>query len=555
MIEQPNPGGYAGHFRVMTAKNGRQYGWGMIDYSPMLFVREGDVFKPVAGSIRVAFGAFGGGMLYPAMKDLYEKTKAGAYLWQDANNDQTVQPEELIVSPAGRGETAFNWVDEDLNVWCDAGWMYRPVKVGEDGRPVYDFAKQEPLPPAFKGQNANGTSLTLDPEDGGVYTLAPGQEPGFAKWTRDGKLIWGFGGVIPWPSALNLPMIRPGTLYGLTMPLGVAGPFTGAACYFGPYHIFTRDGLYVAMIMRDGRDGKGMGPDITASEVVTGQLLKPDGTDRYFLLAGDQDGRVTEILGLDSVQRLAGGTYVHTEDHVKQAAQAQQEYAALLAKSQRLEIARGKGSLPSAATVGKSLDDRRGFQARAAYDEQNLYVVYEVRSPAELVNEIADPKTVFKGGNALDIQIAADASADPKRKTPVPGDVRILVTRQKGAPYVVVFRPKVKGFTGEPTVLVSPTGKESFDSIEVVGSVTLQYKKTAEGFEATATIPLALLGWTPKPGASVRMDLGYLFGNPAGSQVAARAYWANTGFSAGVVYDIPNESRLEPAEWGTATVE
>jgi hypothetical protein len=41
----------------------------------------------------------------------------------------------------------------------------------------------------------------------------------------------------------------------------------------------------------------------------------------------------------------------------------------------------------------------------------------------------------------------------------------------------------------------------------------------------------------------------------AGTQAALRAYWTNNSFSANVTADIPNESRLEPAEWGTANVE
>jgi hypothetical protein len=51
------------------------------------------------------------------------------------------------------------------------------------------------------------------------------------------------------------------------------------------------------------------------------------------------------------------------------------------------------------------------------------------------------------------------------------------------------------------------------------------------------------------------MDLGVIFGNPTGTQASLRAYWTNNSFSANVTNDIPNESRLEPAEWGTATVE
>ena len=51
------------------------------------------------------------------------------------------------------------------------------------------------------------------------------------------------------------------------------------------------------------------------------------------------------------------------------------------------------------------------------------------------------------------------------------------------------------------------------------------------------------------------MDVGYIFGNAGGTQAGLRAYWHNNGFTANVVNDTPNESRLEPALWGTARVE
>ena len=552
MIKEPNPNGYAGHFRVMTAKNGKQFGWGMSDYSNMLFMREGDIFKPIAGTIRVAFGAFGGGLRYPVMKEFHEKHKAPAYLWQDANDDQTVQPDELVVSPANRGEQTFNWIDEELNAWCDAGFIFKPVRIERSGRPIYDFSKYGPIP--FKGGNANATSLWLDPDDEGVYTLNPGRKPSLAKWTRDGKLVWAYPKVLRWNKALNLPVVTPGKLWGLTMPLGVAGDFIGAATYFNPYHIFTRDGLYVAMVMRDGRTG-GLGADITASETITGQLVKPEGMDRYFLLAGDQDGRVTEILGLDTVRRLPGGRYVHREEAVAEVVAAQKEYARLLAQSQRLEIVRGRQPLLLSKGITKSIDSRRGFTVRAAYDADNFYVAYDVKSPFELINAAPDDHTVFKGGNLLDIQIATDPKADPKRKKPAPGDVRILISRQKAKPFAVVYRPKVAGFAGQPIVLTSPTGKEPFDSIERTDNIELTYRKRPGGFQAIAAIPLSLLGWQPKPGQQVRLDVGYIFGNKPGTQVALRAYWMNNSFSANVTADIPNESRLEPHEWGTAVVE
>jgi len=219
------------------------------------------------------------------------------------------------------------------------------------------------------------------------------------------------------------------------------------------------------------------------SETLTGQIVKLDnlpgsgGKSRYFLLAGAADARVTEIFGLDTVKPLPGGTCKLSEADAKLAADALAGYNAKITKSKRLSIARGRTALATADPVGKAIDNARSFTARAAYDEKNLLISFDVISPYELVNAIADTRMIFKGGNCLDIQLAADPAADPKRKPPAPGDVRILATRQGDKPLAVVYRPKIKDFKGEPIVLSSPTGKESFDAIEASDAVALEYAR------------------------------------------------------------------------------
>ena len=131
----------------------------------------------------------------------------------------------------------------------------------------------------------------------------------------------------------------------------------------------------------------------------------------------------------------------------------------------------------------------------------------------------------------------------------------MLITRRDGKPFAVIYRPKVKGFAGTRMVLASPTGKEEFDAIETTEKIKLDLAPAPEGFTATATIPLSELGWQPKPGDRVRLDVGYVFGNDTGVKATGRAYWANDGFAAGVLNDIPNESRLVPKEWGEVEVE
>jgi hypothetical protein len=543
---EDSPGMLATHgngLRLVTAQNGRQYGWAVDSrYGSYLFLRVGDKFKPLAGLFWIKPG-----VRWPAVADEGKYPDWKTFAWADKNDDQMFQPDEISVPAAGtfRG---FVWVDRDLNLWA-AKSVFRPLRVEADGRPVYDFGKSEPLPLQLKA---------LDAGDGSVYVEGDPAAVAYGRRQTDGKLLWGYAGEVEdFKRILGLPPQKPGKIWGATDLLGNAGEFTGFNTYFGVFHIYTRDGLFVSMVFRDPRLGGALDYDIISCENYNGQLVRPKGMNRYFALGGDQDGRVCEVLGLDSVKRLPGGEYVITEADAQRVEKAHKDYVAGLSKQQKLVIARGRKGLEAAGQVGKAVKEGMSFQARAAYDDKNLYVQYDIASPTELANGIADPQLVFKGGNLLDIQIATDPAADRKREKPAPGDVRVLVSRRDGKPYAVVYRPRVKGFKGEPIVLRSPTGTESFDAIEVSDKVGLEYVKepNAPMFKAVATIPMEVLGWRPNPGGKVRADLGYIFGNEGGTKAMARSYWMNNGFSANVLNDVPNESRLTPNEWGEAEVE
>ena len=534
--------------RVFTAKNGKQYMNGNCNHAPLLYLVDGPLFKPFAGVLRIVrppkYAPTGEN--YPLLYNDPKQYPDGMYFWQDENNDQIVQANEVTALPDNGSLPMISFMDAELNAWCNNGFILRPQSIDANGRPHYDLAKKEAIPAAPR--------MKIE-EDGSSYSLnSYEQKPRFQKWGADLKPQWGYDS-LPWPKAINMGLIKPGMMRGLTMPLGVAGGFTGAASYFGPYHILTTDGIYVAMLMRDNREPKGLGADCTAVEVVHGQLVKPDGMNRYFLLAGDQDGRVTEIFGLDTVKPFSGGSYVITDEMAKKTADAWTEYEKALQKTSRLDIARGLKALEQAGTVGKRTEDGRSFEVRAAYDEKNLCLQYDVRSPDRLVNAGTDPQLIFKGGNCLDLQIATDPAADPKRKTPAPGDVRILVTKQNAKTFAVIYRPKVKDFKGNPVVLSSPGQSEFFDVIETTQEISLDCKDGNGGFVATVTVPLKLIGLELKPGAKLKMDVGYIFGNKEGNKASLRSYWSNNSFAANVTYDVPHESRLEPAEWGEAVVE
>ena len=549
----PNsPGDVATHFggfQVLTAKNGRQYGWSTDGkHSRVLYLRDGDIYKPLLAFIWTKE--------HPAVAARYPTGPAGATLvWVDQNDDQTIQDDELSAPIGPSYFRGFAWIDADLNLWHAQGKVYRPLRIEADGRPVYDFTKPEAIPAGV---------TYVDDQDGTLYRLNPGKPTtiGYSRCTLDGKLMWGYFGAVDWPKALSLPPQRAGALWGPTAVLGTAGDFTGFNTYFGVMHVYTRDGLCVSTVLPDSRTMAGAGADTISCENGNGQLVQPkglktkEGADRYFVLGGDQDGRVTEVFGLETVKRLPGGEYALSETDAAKAAQAYAEYQSKLTKSQRLTIVRGRKALEGSAPVGKTVGPTQGFQARAAYDEQNLYVLFDISSPTDLVNGMTDTKFIFKGGNLLDIQLGTDPQADPQRKEAGAGDLRILVSQQKGKPVAVIYRAATKGTAGEPIVLKSPTGQTTFAAIETTDKIGLTVNRTnPTAFTALVTIPLDVIGWKPVPGSKLKMDMGYVFGAEGGLTATRRVYWTNNGFSANVLNDVPNESKLEPQEWGEANVE
>ena len=331
----------------------------------------------------------------------------------------------------------------------------------------------------------------------------------------------------------------------MTQCMGKGGDFLVFQTYFGPNHVFRTDGLYVGALLKDGRLMLNRGQDEGQPEGQGGYFGKLNiaGAERYFVIGGGQDARVWEVTGLDTIKDLPGGTYVHTTKLAAKAEAAQREYKVALAAGNRIVI--GK-EIANAKTVEKELENGWGFKAKMARDDKSLLLDYEVRSDTSLVNTVPDPKLLFKGGNCLDIQLENDLG-EP---------VRVLVTQYQGKPFATVYFPKVKDFNGEPSVFNSPTGKESFDEIRFLENVALTTEKMDKGFRARVAIPLETLRLELKPGQKFKMDLGYIFGNAKGvGKAVRRAYLNNNSFSANVIDDIPNESRLEPKEWGEAVVE
>ncbi len=570
MVPAPGTHAYQNIPRLITTVDGKQYLYGNTRSGSILMRRDGDIFKPFAALFESQSST--GIAVIDENKEKWQgdKRKPPVLLWQDTDDDQIVQEKELSQLADDYTRARFAWLEKDLSVRLSTGQIWRPAEFTSGQLPVYDPKQAE------KAVAAAGPGIMALTDDNSLITFNHVQGPSLVKRAPNGDMLWNYPDLIAWRNTLNMPLVRAGRLWAMTGLMGVAGEFFAHQTYWGANQLFRTDGQYIGAILNDRRL-VGRGPYAGQSEGQGGSFVKLnlDGKDRYFAVGGSNDVRVWEVHGLSGLQDLAGGSYVHTGEQVAKAKAAKEAYEASLAGKKELRIvAGGKEALDKAPAVSRDVEGDRGFKARLANDDKNLYVRFDVRTPHGLINSTPDERIIFRGGNLLDIQLAANPAADPKRQKPAAGDVRLLVTRRpddnaapapqprrgrggaeppevKGKPFAVLFQPKIERSDVTAKVLTSPTGQESFDRIEVV-EVGLDYEKTADGFTATVTIPLNLLNLTLDAQEEITMDLGYLFGNDGGTRIVTRAYLFNNSFTANIVDDIPHESRLEPAEWGKA---
>lgn len=193
-------------------------------------------------------------------------------------------------------------------------------------------------------------------------------------------------------------------------------------------------------------------------------------------------------------------------------------------------------------------------RVQVCWDAKNLHLEYRVFDTSPLQNGGTNAKLLFKTGDSVDLQIGLDADADPKRSTPIEGDIRLLMTRTNDGPVAVVYRYKVTG-TQAPERFWSPVGEVTVDQVEQLKDVDLKIESIEGGYQLIASIPWrALAGkeYSPPDGKPLRGDVGVLFSDPDGQVTVERIYWSNK--LTAVVADIPSEIRLHPDAWSEFSI-
>lgn len=495
------------------------------------------------------------------------------FIWTDRSGDGVVDVDEVAFSPKTAWPlTRFN---EDLGV--QAGHFRFVVdEFLPNGVPVYKKIK---TPMASRGGYTRGGVFRFD--DGSYYRL--GDEFPDAGFTADGEQIWTYPnegiGVGPDRSCkpfstdqvvCQFVMVGHETAVG-----GDLGEFFVTNANLGSWYVWTRDGLLATRIFRDLRDGervpwsmeendRGLDlSDVTAGqEHFSGWFCRSRQDDKYYAVAGHHWAGVVEVEGLDAFKRLGGSLTVTPED-IAAAMAWEKETARYRAKdrlkvydcyrAERSPLPRGK--LSDWDDVQKvSIAD--GIRFAMSYDEEHLYLYYNVMGKTELVNSGEQWRKAFKTGSCVDIMLGLDPEAEAGRRAPVEGDLRLLFTRMAGKPVTVLYNAVKPGTPeDERWQVVSPVARVEFDEVRRLDEAVVRYTRHTprdsdafQGFTLDAAVPLAALGLAPAPKLRLKFDWGYLESDAKGTQVLRRRYWSNQATS--TVADAPSEARLEPDLWG-----
>lgn len=513
-----------------------------------------------------------------AQRSEAQKRLAGAWLWTDRNGDRLVQLDEIDAIPGSTwGLYWGSWFDEELTIWSSApyhaGGLYRvPVKEWlADGVPAYPSpSEQKPL---FKPEGSTVHSVmpsldrqsayVIEQKDGNGQTSGDRWEA-ISRYDLSGKRLWSYRRT--WTDfGLSAPLFQPGNVIGAMKFIGSVKldhgiELLGVNGYFGQFNLLSSEGLWLAALCKDNRYGPKADEITVWPENFSGFLFRNKDNGKVYLMAGDTDLRIWEVTGLDTV-RSAQATMTLTESDRNKALEVAARRAGQPAGQTPLPLRR------ITPTVDGVLDDWNlrdlptidagaGRTAKIAlgYDDTNFYVAAEVSDDSPLKNSGTDYALLFKTGDSINVMLAANPDADPKRSKPVAGDMRLLLSVMQDKTVAVLYQPAVAaGQTKEPRVFGSPTGSESFERVTLLKDARVAIQRGGKGYRLEASVPLAGIGFAPKPGTLTRGDVGVIFSDPGGNMNVLRAYLFN--HDTAIVNDIPSEARLEPAKWGVLSIQ
>ncbi|MFZ2653649.1 MAG: hypothetical protein WAX69_01920 [Victivallales bacterium] len=508
------------------------------------------------------------------------------FIWTDLNGDGMVQADEVQWRKKSADLPILGcmfWQNGGIDGKNDLvmGTIYGDAIIRlpfqgmtEKGAPRYDLDKTEIV--ARPGGQVHAVACN---EAGDVFTVYAAEalawlkpdnpyRPAVTAYGKDSKKLWS------WPTDMDVRQWRNVNGEGIMGPFkapGETGEIFGLTQWHGIYvPLITTDGLLVGRLLRDPAEGGEPGPDMYRGETIQCMSRLDDG--RIILSHGKNAHHLFEVTGLDQVKRF-DGKFTLTDAQSSKAAELLAAAKKKLDKTAPVQIV----TVKDAPVIDGKLDEwdwkmataigpkDKTPRAEAAFraDDKTLCLAYKVFKGGPFINKGDDPKQLFVGGDAVDFQFCADPSADPKRKEPVMGDCRLLISKfgdkpgsgEPGRTIAMLYRAKAPG-AKQPVAFRNPAGGQTvFDEVLEIKDAKIMISDTPEGYLVEASVPLkSLFDMRPAlwKGRVLQGDVGVIIADSTSRRIA-RLYRFNQDTQ--IISDLPTEARLTPDKWGEIEVE
>ena len=366
-------------------------------------------------------------------------------------------------------------------------------------------------------------------------------DPEMNAYGPDGEHLWSYPN--QWSNvhgSHKAPLPETGVIQGTLGILGMAPLDDTSDVFFlngnhGRCFLLSSDGLYLDECFTDVRVSYQRNEYRLGGEIFGGMFDRSAKNGKYYVQIGHGPYRIYQLHGLDQVKQMSGRLSVSAE----QIAAAERGSLRKIAKAQDAKSFQLPGEI--------SWDQNGKFKVtlKAAVVGDSLNLAWQVQDPSPWVNEGRDWTMLFATGDTVDLQIGVDPNADPNRKSPAPGDQRLLIAPYEGEPVAVLYQYRKEG-GANPIEFTSPWRGAKVEHVQRLPEVEVKVSQSSGGYLVEANVPLSSIGL--KPTGALRADFGVTFGDAADSETQLRSYWANPATM--LVDDIPGEIMLHPNLWG-----
>ncbi|HZZ71552.1 MAG TPA: PQQ-binding-like beta-propeller repeat protein [Pirellulales bacterium] len=511
-----------------------------------------------------------------------KKTKQ-VIVWSDANDDGQEQPDEVKTYDLELGGWFAGWymsMTQDLSFY---GSMYQVKVTGWTacGAPQYDLAKavKLPAPSDARIRGGMGAQRGLGSADGKymLWNAAYGEDHATVDCYEiaTGKKAWSypsnFTGVHGSHRApgVQVGMIRGGyDICGAAKLPSPVGDIWFLPTNKGEWHILTERGFYLTHLF-ESDPTKVAYPD-QATPGVSLDTCPPGAGEESFggSITQNKNGSISvqaghisfwnaDLTGLKSIRSIGTGKVALSAADAEQAVAFRSRYLQEASKVKQLIAKRGTPSFTgdlahdfaASERVTYEKENATACQTALAWDDQNLYLGFQVKDSTPWVNGADAPEVMYTRGDTVDLQFGSNPAAPAGRQHATLGDVRISIGNFKGHPTVMAYRKEAKD--KHPMTFNSGVVKDyQMDSVVALKDARVEVKVDAvnKRYTVEAALPLKSLELKPHDGLTIRADVGVTHGDRAGRRTVLRTYWSNQ--STGLVSDEVLELEMTPAAWG-----